>query len=535
MGTDAQVAGAHLGSFNTQSVKLGSDLYGSVLPAAESFINSIQMQGASMKLLIPIVATTAAKTLAMTGQNQDAKLAMVDLINGALGPGTVSLKTLNKWVGDNSTSQQNFAKDVYTSMANASNLAGVLNKNLIPMMNQAFIQATNLAPAMKTWFTDVINGTSGTAAGQRDRANLVRDIINAGNAAHDTKGQIEQMIAQVLNIPLKKAIQIYMETSGSGQIIITGTGINQRTINTTTGQVRAFGGHTAKGGYVGVGTTPTADDVLLMASKGELVVPEWLVKSGAVNHLRGKIPGFAGGGMVGAVINAEGQVGRAEADFGASAVQAFALSALSAERAEAARELARAKAQAAATAAAGLNNLPLGTGPHSGSAAIAQAFARSILFAYGWGMNQWPYEQALWNQESGWNAYAANPTSNARGIPQNINGWSAYAPGDYQAQIRWGDAYIFARYGTPANAWAHEKAYNWYDTGGWIKPGMNHMYNGTGKMEHLTNDTNSSGGTLQVAPGGASAFEQFMVMAIREWVVRKGGGSVQKAFGIPGK
>lgn len=40
--------------------------------------------------------------------------------------------------------------------------------------------------------------------------------------------------------------------------------------------------------------------------------------------------------------------------------------------------------------------------------------------------------------------------------------------------------------------------------------------------------------TLEVAPGGASAFEQFMVMALRNWVrVRAGNGpnSVQKAFG----
>jgi hypothetical protein len=272
-----------------------------------------------------------------------------------------------------------------------------------------------------------------------------------------------------------------------------------------------------------------------MASKGELVVPEWLVKSGAVNHLRGKIPGFAGGGPVGAIIGAEGQVGRAEADFGSAAVQAFAQSALSAERTVAANQLARAKAQAAANAAAGLNNLPLGTGPHSGSAALAQAFARSILFAYGWGQNQWPFEQALWNQESGWNSYAVNPSSGAYGIPQALGHGHPYNLGDYQAQIRWGDSYIWARYGTPANAWAHERAFNWYDNGGWLKPGMNHMYNGTGGWEHLTPDSGGGAVSLEVSSSGQTAFEHFMVMAIREWVVRKGGGNVQKAFGIPGK
>jgi hypothetical protein len=526
MGTDSQVAGAKLDKFNVQSVKLGSDLYGSVLPAAESFINSIQMQGAGMNLLIPIVANTAGDILALTGQNKAAKLAVVDLINGALGPGTVSLQGLNTWVGKNSVSQQNFAKDVYTSMSNASQLAGVLNKNLIPMMNQAFIQATNLAPAMKTWFTDVINGTSGTAQGQRDRANLVRDIINAGTAAGDTKGQIEQMIAQILNIPLKKAIQIYMQASGSGSLSFS---------EKIFGHAPVTGGlaFAAAGGLVS-GGTPGKDSVLVAAMPGELIVPTNLVKSGAADNLRGRIPGFSTGGIISGFNAGANWMNNVEAGFGRTGESDFAAAASADLRANVATVV---KAREAAYAAqAALNYLPLGPqGPLSGSAAVAQAFARSIMFAYGWTQSQWPYELALWNQESGWNAYAANPTSNARGIPQNINGWSAYAPGDYKAQIRWGDAYISSRYGTPSNAWAHEKAFNWYDNGGWLRPGMNVMMNGTGGWEHLSRDSGDSTIALEVATGGASAFEHFMVMAIREWVVRKGGGNVQKAFGVRGR
>src|SRR5215472_8793402 len=89
-----------------------------------------------------------------------------------------------------------------------------------------------------------------------------------------------------------------------------------------------------------------------------------------------------------------------------------------------------------------------------------QAYAFSQFSKYGWGSDQQQPLVLLWNQESGWNAYAANPTSNARGIPQNINGWSAYAPGDWKAQIDWGLNYISGRYGTPGAAWAHEQANN---------------------------------------------------------------------------
>ena len=52
------------------------------------------------------------------------------------------------------------------------------------------------------------------------------------------------------------------------------------------------------------GTGPTADNVLIRASKGEVVVPAHMVQAGAVDHLRGALPGFAGGGLVSIAIRA---------------------------------------------------------------------------------------------------------------------------------------------------------------------------------------------------------------------------------------
>lgn len=49
----------------------------------------------------------------------------------------------------------------------------------------------------------------------------------------------------------------------------------------------------ASGGAVGSDTVPA------MLSPGEVVVPKKMVDGGAVDHLRGKIPGFAGGGLIG--------------------------------------------------------------------------------------------------------------------------------------------------------------------------------------------------------------------------------------------
>jgi hypothetical protein len=96
-----------------------------------------------------------------------------------------------------------------------------------------------------------------------------------------------------------------------------------------------------------------------------------------------------------------------------------------------------------------------------GNAALGKTMAAAS--PYGWGGGQWDCLNWLWTRESGWSDTAANPTSDARGIAQDINGWSsAYPYGDAAAQIRWGLAYIADRYGTPCAAWSHETAAGWY-------------------------------------------------------------------------
>jgi resuscitation-promoting factor RpfB len=94
--------------------------------------------------------------------------------------------------------------------------------------------------------------------------------------------------------------------------------------------------------------------------------------------------------------------------------------------------------------------------------ALANQMAAS---GYGWTGAQAVCLDELWTEESGFSAYAANPTSDARGIAQKISGWSAdYQPGNARQQVSWGLSYIAGRYGTPCVAWAHEKSVspNWY-------------------------------------------------------------------------
>jgi hypothetical protein len=96
-----------------------------------------------------------------------------------------------------------------------------------------------------------------------------------------------------------------------------------------------------------------------------------------------------------------------------------------------------------------------------------QQIAMSMLGSYGWSSGQFSCLDSLWNEESGWNVFASNPTSGAYGIPQALPGSKMASAGpDWQSdaatQIRWGLGYIQSIYGSPCGAWAHEQADGWY-------------------------------------------------------------------------
>jgi hypothetical protein len=97
----------------------------------------------------------------------------------------------------------------------------------------------------------------------------------------------------------------------------------------------------------------------------------------------------------------------------------------------------------------------------------AQAIAYAMVMARGWDTNEYDCLVALWNRESHWNVYAANPTSGAYGIPQALPGSKmATVADDWQTnaetQIIWGLGYIAGRYQTPCGAWASSESRGWY-------------------------------------------------------------------------
>jgi hypothetical protein len=91
----------------------------------------------------------------------------------------------------------------------------------------------------------------------------------------------------------------------------------------------------------------------------------------------------------------------------------------------------------------------------------------ALMLKAGFGIDQFPCLNKLWDKESGWNHRASNSGSGAYGIPQALPGSKmGSVASDWRTnpatQIKWGLNYIEGRYDTPCKAWSHSQSTGWY-------------------------------------------------------------------------
>jgi phage-related protein len=262
----------------------------------------------------------------------------------------------------------------------------------------------------------------------------------------------------------------------------------------------------AAGGKVTAGTTGTADDVLARLSKGETVVSEQHSRLLAPLFRLLGIPGYSGGGQAGAlgitaasspasssgILSDVGDVAKALVALatGNSTALGNAITAFvgTGSGSGATGDLAKILTGVPVTlvkdavttllgvgGVSGGNPTLKGAAPPAGSSGGAvEALAKAMAARLGW-------TGALWNdlddvemREAGWNLTAQNPTSDAYGIAQFINGPSEYAQYGGNSTTALGQVtaflnYVMQRYHGPAGALAHEEEFGWYDQGGWMR------------------------------------------------------------------
>jgi hypothetical protein len=367
----------------------------------------------------------------------------------------------------------------------------------------AIISSTQAALSFANQQATTGHDVSGASQTIRDQINWLKQHAGKSKIARD---EIAALELQLSKLKPNYGANVNVHGSGSGSIVLSASGVAAK--------IQSILAFKAAGGMV-TGGTPGKDSVLGALMPGEVIVPTPMVRAGAVDHLRGKLPGFAAGGLVGTGAEftaappwAAGVAGRwGEAALG-PAISAVV---------GAVKQALAAAGRAAAAAVGGSG------GPSSGSVGALERYALSLFPSHGWGPGQIGSLIALWMGESGWNARARNPSSGAFGIPQALPAskmGALAASGNAAAQIRWGENYIAQVYGNPMRAYSMwlSRSPHWYDQGGWLPTGVSLAVNTTGRPEQvIPSGGRGGGGNTYVLENRGVIGSQ---MELQNWLVR---------------
>jgi hypothetical protein len=417
------LAGAAMDGLSQASLTVNQAFAQSVTNGTQ-LIDSFRTAGLSAGEFGRGVRDIVARLLPFAKGSAEAVAQLTALAQEAGYKGPAAFASLVKWVGNTHGRMRdlkNITNDATIKMALLSSAmtaqGNYIAQHLLGDIDNAILKYSDVTKAADVYGKAIAQDGKNSDQARSARQRLINDLIQTGRRAGESTTSIAGMIAKILKIPLRRAIQI------------TETGLGRFTISqAAVSHARAQGpGPFAAGGLVG--GAGHGDTVPAMLTPGEVVVPKPMVRAGAVDHLRGMLPGFAAGGLV---TSNPATVGTWAAQFDRSFAARFTRAMESSMTDAMKAAIARMQRQLAFQA---------GAAAYGGSAA-AKAFAFAHLGDYGWRPVQWPPLLNLWNQESGWNPYAVNPSSGAYGIPQALGHGHPFNLGDYANQIRWGLGYI---------------------------------------------------------------------------------------------
>lgn len=338
--------------------------------------------------------------------------------------------------------------------------AGVLRDTFLAQLANGHRVVPTAKSDIDALANSVLKTGQNSAATAAARARLISDIAHSGLTAQAAQSLVKDFQRQIDSLK-GKTVNVGVTASGSGGINVAATGLAARIFKLS---------HLAAGaripGFGGGDVHPA------LLEGGETVVDKHTSRQLAPVFRAAGVPGYASGGVAGMPPFAASQAGADIGGWAGSSVSSM-LNAM----------IAQYKATAPASG--------VFAGPGGGTAAQNVALAQRTL---GWSGGEFADLVRLWTQESGWNQFAYNASSGATGIPQALPytkmpraAWlpSQGGSANVLAQETWGANYIRGRYGSPSNAWAHELAFNWYDRGGLLKPGLTLAYNGTGRPEQV--------------------------------------------------
>jgi SLT domain-containing protein len=213
LATDGKAAGATMTGLTANSLSLQQQFYQQV-NSMQSVIEAEENQGVSTKTLQTEVATMAGEMLAYSGNNEAAKGIIVDLINDALGPQTASLKTVNSWVKQNSTSQQGLASDIEQTTLKASVLAQTLTGDVNQAMAQSIVAAHGGQGAFNAFAEGVLSGNTQSQAFYSAGQNVIAVLKAQTGNVPAAENAFIQYAMNGLGETKSQAVNLYDELTG---------------------------------------------------------------------------------------------------------------------------------------------------------------------------------------------------------------------------------------------------------------------------------------------------------------------------------
>jgi hypothetical protein len=531
IGTDAKKSGASLNGLGANSLTLTGDFYNN-FTAAQKVIDALEEQEASTGQLTTATATISGQMLTYAGSNVAARGTIVAMINDALGPGTVSLKTLNTWVKNNSTSLGGLNSIIEQSTIKAGQLSNVLQNDLTAQFHADLLASSGATGQMKLFTQAIVDGGTNTQNFHNVRAQLIEDLIKTGLSATQAKQYVNNLQNQI-DAMHGKNVSIGVAAQGRWDIKEV-AGLNIGQMLSGIGSVSGAGasGGAKVPGYGGGDVWP------YLLEGGEAVVSKDKARKYSKLLAMMGVPGFSAGGVAGfgPVGGLGSQVSGMVMNDVLNADKNAALSAaLSAAHSAAVAARNRALAAQAARALQGTTGGVMSGGQIAalwdavgGPGYAADNMAR-IAYAESGGdpsIVQAGEPPGL----TGWGLYQITPTS---GINQNgAYGNLLNATNNTRAAL---DLFRYSGY----EPWASDPVGGGlvgsglsYDQGGWLPTGRSVAYNGTGHPEWV-------GGSptvdivlhMDASFAKATGLTPQQIKNIKYTVRTQGGGDVQKAFG----
>jgi SLT domain-containing protein len=193
------------------------------------------------------------------------------------------------------TPQLAYSNALIAQRNDADNLARALHGSR-DMIGLATAAQRNSFTAANTYIQDLLNTASAAVKSGRGVDAQIGSIKNAlpllqhvRGGTHDYWAEVQSLVGWLHRLQQQKAVTERVTVLGNGQWVVP----SQRSPSSGPG-----GGHQLAAGGLVSGGVLGRDSVAALLMPGEVVVPAHMVASGAVDHLRGQLPGFAAGGIV---------------------------------------------------------------------------------------------------------------------------------------------------------------------------------------------------------------------------------------------